>query len=397
MGYEPALSAGVSSPGSTSQQFDYSSAIDPALEAVVPPPTSSTNQFQQTSGMPSFREELKRELQSASPFSSGASDSPHLRGGASSFFSPSSSHFSYLEEEATAYATSPAKGRMKIDDLLQMGGPAPVPLPSSKSQELLTPEVLDETKHLYHTVYTPGLENFLESKWFSIKGVAKLLSDSRLLEQFAVLLQQFAKTSTDPRDVAYTASVEARVVWALSCMVRIAGQESSNGVKEEGGSIPAPDDPVEAGRRLTVFENLLTGTVAGKNNLTKPVPGSGDHHRLRELEFWFMLGHFVTLRDDEASSAKSIDDALLALRGLLDGRENRDVLYSIAVVRSIGQRVSESDAPLPLHLDEQDARSKLAVAKQFLQNEAAGEGTTNVIRRLCELATRTWTNAIAVK
>jgi hypothetical protein len=399
MGYEPALSAGVSSPGSTSQQFDYSSAIDPALEAVVPPPASSANQFQQsTSGMPNFREDLKRELQSASPYSSGASDSPHLRGGASSFFSPSSSHLSYLEEDATAYATSPAKGRMKIDDLLQLGGPAPPPLQSPKSQELLTPELLDETKHLYHTIYAPGLENFLETKWFSIKGIAKLLSDSRLLEQFATLLQQFAKTSADPREVAYTASIEARVVWALLCMVRIAGQESSNGVKEEGGSTaPAPDDPVEASHRLTVFENLLTGVVADQNHLIKAVPGSGDHHKLRELEFWYMLAHFVTLRDDEASSAKNIDDTLLALRGLLDGRENRDVLYSIAVVRSIGQRVSESDAPLPLHLDEQDSRSKLAVAKQFLQNEAGGDGTTNVIRRLCELATRTWTNTTLAK
>jgi hypothetical protein len=287
---------------------------------------------------------------------------------------------------------------MKIDDLLQLGGPAPPLLQSTKSQELLTPEILDETKHLYHSVYTPGLENFLETKWFSIKGVAKLLSDSRLLEQFAILLQQFAKTSAnDPREVAYTASVEARVVWGLLCMIRAAGQESSNGVNEGGSAIPAPDDAVEAGHRLTVFENLLTGVVAERNHLTNAVHSSGDHHRLRELEFWHKLGHFVTLRDDEASSAKSIDDTLLALRGLLDGRENRDVLYSIAVVRSISQRVSESDAPLPLHLDEQDARSKLAVAKQFLQNEAGGDGTTNVIRRLCELATRTWTTTSATK
>jgi hypothetical protein len=81
MGYEPALSAGVSSPGSTSQQFDYASAIDPALEAAAPPPTTtSNNQFQQPpSGMPNFREGLKREMQSASPYSSGASDTPHLR------------------------------------------------------------------------------------------------------------------------------------------------------------------------------------------------------------------------------------------------------------------------------------------------------------------------------
>jgi hypothetical protein len=41
--YDPALSAGVSSPGSASQQFDYNvSAIDPALEGVGPTTSSAT-------------------------------------------------------------------------------------------------------------------------------------------------------------------------------------------------------------------------------------------------------------------------------------------------------------------------------------------------------------------
>jgi hypothetical protein len=386
MGYEPALSAGVSSPGSTSQQFDYSSAIDPALEAVVPPTTKGSNQFQQSqTGMPNFREDLKRELQSASPYSSGASDSPHLRGGASSFISPSNSQFSQQEDETSAYASSPAKGRMKIDDLLALGGPVPQPVPG-KSQE---PDFLDELKHLYHSIYSPGLENFLESKWFPVRGIAKLLGDNRLLEQFAILINEFGKTmGNDDRAMAYTSSIEARVVWGLACMVRSAGSESSNGVKTESG-MPATDDAVEAGNRLTVFENLLCGIVADRNVLAKPVAGSGDAHRLRELDFWYNLGKFVTL--DQASSAHEIDETLAALRNLLDGRENRDVLYSIAIVRAMSTRVSEySEHERPLHLDETDPRSKLAVAKRFVKDEGDGAGTTNVIRRLCELATRSW-------
>lgn len=49
MGYvEPALSAGVSSPGSATQQFDYASAIDPALEAAAAPvaPAAASTQLQ---------------------------------------------------------------------------------------------------------------------------------------------------------------------------------------------------------------------------------------------------------------------------------------------------------------------------------------------------------------
>ena len=172
-------------------------------------------------------------------------------------------------------------------------------------------------------------------------------------------------------------------------MVRTAPNEQvANG---EYKQTPGPDDPNEAANRLTVFETLLTGKVATTNVLTAPVPGSADHHRLRELEFWYNLGNFVTLQDGEGDAATRIDDTLSSLRNLLDGRENRDVLYSIAVVRAIGPRVAEyNNEDTPLHLDESDNKSKLLVAKKFVADEASGNGTTNVIRRLCELANRSW-------
>ncbi|RDL42292.1 uncharacterized protein BP5553_02271 [Venustampulla echinocandica] len=383
MNYEPSLSAGVSSPGSASQQFDYSSAIDPALEAAAPPTTVGGNAYHQTtSGMPIFRDDIKRDVQSASPFSSAASDTPHLRGGAGSLFSPSVASTA----ELSAYTTTSAK--RTVSELLAMGGIAPPPSAADVSQ---LPNQLEETKHLYYSIYAPGLENFLESRWFTTKGLAKLLGDKGLLDQFGTLLHQFSKTpQNDIKEMAYTASVEARIVWALANTVRIAAVEASG--NREIKTVPPNDDPVEAGNRLTVFENLLTGQVAPRNSLTAPVPGSTDHHRLRELEFWYTLGNFVCLRDDDPASAKDIDNTLAALRNLLDGRENRDVLYSIAVVRVIGPRVSEyTDNDTPLHFDESDNKSKLLVAKKFVMDEGSGAGTTNVIRRLCELAARSWT------
>jgi hypothetical protein len=383
MAYDPTLSAGVSSPGSASQQFDYTSAIDPALEAAAPPTTAASGASYQTTtpGMPNFREDLKRDVQSASPFSSGASDTPHLRGGAS-FLSPSS--VASFEEDA-AYTTTPAK--RTVNDLLALGGPVP---PRSTTDITTNPTMLDEVKHLYYSIYAPGLENFLESKWFSVKGLAKLLEGKFYLEQFAALLQQFAKTSqNDQKEIQYTSSVEARVVWALAGMVRSSAAES-NGVKEFK-TVPATDDPTEATNRLNVFETLLTGRVAATNPLTAPVAGSTDHHRLRELEFWYTLGNFVCHQYEDPAAAKEVDETLSALRNLLDGRENRDVLYSIAVVRGLGQRVSEyTDNDTPLHLDESDNKSKLLVAKKFVMDEAGGAGTTNVIRRLCDLSARSW-------
>ena len=385
MSYDPALSAGVSSPGSATQQYDYASAIDPALESATAPTTTTGNQFtQSTPGMPNFRDDLKREMHSASPYSSsGASDTPHLRGGAAPSVSPSVAFFA----EDAADTTFPAK--RTVHDLLTMGGPPPPPAPQEQN-----PTSIDETKHLYYSIYAPGLENFLESKWFSVKGLNKFLGDKPLMDLFGSLLVQFQKPNTDEKEILYTNSVEARVVWALACNVQ-AGAAELNGAKSTG-LVPPTDDPVEAAHRLGVFETLLTGKVGMHNPLTQPVPGSTDHHRLRELEFWYTLANFVCLREDDPNSAKDIDDTLAALRSLLDGRENRDVLYSVAVTRALGQRVSDyTAADMPHHFDETDNKSKLLVAKKFITDEASGNGTTNVIRRLCELVTRTWSTAPA--
>lgn len=81
--------------------------------------------------------------------------------------------------------------------------------------------------------------------------MSKLLSDKSLLEQFAQLLEQFAKTQNidprqiDPRQIAYTATVEARVVWALACMVRQSASEANGSNPESPSAIPAADDPIE--------------------------------------------------------------------------------------------------------------------------------------------------------
>ncbi|KAI9050918.1 hypothetical protein LZ554_005030 [Drepanopeziza brunnea f. sp. 'monogermtubi'] len=325
--YDPALSSGVPQ---APNQYDYASAIDPSLSEAAAPPA--------------------------------------------------------MNRVIPAYeTTSPAK--RTVEQLLDLGGEAP---PKGGPDVAGNPQLIDEIKHLYFSIYAPGLENFLESKWFSVKGLSKLLTGRKYLDDFGSLLVQFAKTQQDdPKEIAYTSSVEGRVVWSLATMVKTSAAE--NGAREHK-TVPASDDANEAGDRLDIFETLLTGRVAAGNPLTRPVPLSTDHHRLRELQFWYTLGTFVTLQYEDNSFAKQVDDTLSALRNLLDGRENRDILYSIAVIRGLGQRVSEyTESETPLHLDETDNKSRLLVAKKFVADEAAGSGTTNVIRRLCDLATRSWT------
>lgn len=281
----------------------------------------------------------------------------------------------------------PAAKPCKVDDLL-------LKLPSKAEDFKPEQATIDEIKHLWLSIYVNGLESFLESRFYYTDGLEYLLKDKIVMEQFAILLNQFAKATPDnPAEMLYTASIEGRVVWSLACLVRTAATAAKSATPPPRlDGIPPAEDPVEAAARLAVFENLVTSQIADGNALTKP-PATGDYHKLREMEFWYHLGHFVTLRlhDNDPGSAKEVDETLAALRSLLDGRENRDVLYSIAIVRAIGQRVSEYvESEAPLHLDEQDTRSKLMVAKRFVRDEGNGAGTTNVIRRFCELASRPW-------
>lgn len=392
LGYDQNLSAAVNAPGQPQQyNNDYPavSAIDPSLEALAP---SQPNAAQ---AMPNFREELQKGT-AGSPYSANNTETPHLRGGAPSKFTPLSTALRYgkrkLTYDAPAQPTS-------VTDILDSLGPAAEPL-DANGAGIQDPQMLDELKHLYHSIYSPGLENFLESKYFLNPGISRLLGDKALLEQFIVLIRNFASVpGTDQEGLQRVAVIETRLIWALADMVRgaaAAAKEASNGVKAEDQAQPqappSPEDPVEAGRRLTVFEKLLTFDFAESNPLYKTVPDAVDYHKGREFEFWYHLGAFVAIKDSDENAGQQIDELLLKMRNLLDGRENRDVLYSIAVVRAIGNRVADfAEQEVPHHLDETDDRNKLFVAKKFIRDESNGNGTTNVIRRLCDMVLRSWT------
>jgi hypothetical protein len=428
------------------QSYEYSTAIDPALEAVAqaaPPP--GANPYIQ--GTPTFQlganiynqtyktDERNGQDTTASyyPVHNPAS-APQV-----GFGGQTDANASYQNPDSLLTFSEDIKNESAITNTSH-AAPVPMKFPVNV-EELLMPlpvkgdfhpegPLLEEIKHIYLSIYTAGLEAFFETRFYSTKGLEYLLKDAATLEQCSILLSQFAKPQADPAELQYTHACEGRVVWSLANLVRKAADEElvkyetkPEDVKPEGTpadtpeqpstdstattqpppkppridhtGAPALEDPIETSYRLSVFEHLVSGTIAPSNPLV-PRPMQGDHHKLRELEFWNLLGKFVTLRFHDnvegGSDAKAVDETLQALRNLLDGRENRDVLYSIAVVRAIGQRVSEYElgADEPLHLDEQDTRSKLLVAKRFVRDEGNGNGTTNVIRRFCELASRPW-------
>lgn len=272
---------------------------------------------------------------------------------------------------------------MRVDELVSMGGVAPPPLESP-----LTSEKLNEVRDLYEQVYAVGLEAFFETKWYmGSQGLHALASNTGgVNETVAGFLQSMAKT--DANDVAgmqYSANLEFRVVWDLACLVK-ASEAKVNG----GDTLPAPDDGSEAQNRVAVFEVLLSGEFLDHNPLM-PVPSQGDYHRIREFRFWYYLAEFLRIKDQPNVDMTPQREHILGLvRELLDGRENRDVLYSFAVIRTLSPKFPpDFESTLSPHLDELDPKSKLAVARKFIQDESqVTGGTTNVVRRFSEIAVR---------
>ena len=292
--------------------------------------------------------------------------------------------------------------RTKLEDLLCINGfPPPPAAPSQPIPDALKNEI----KTIWATVYAPGIDKFLETKWFVSRGQEHLLANQSLCDQFATLIHRF---QVDPRvdpnytfHLAATYSLEAKMVWQMIGMCR----EVANPVNTEDDQEPdVSEKEVKEGvhdavKRMEIFEALVTGEYLSTDAAptssaeSKPSgPALEQQQKNREMEFWGLVHTFLTIRDDEASSAKEIDDTISNARNLLDSRENRDVIYSIMVARHVGARMAEFPANMEQlsSNEEADNKNKLFVAKKFIEEEANGKGTNQIVQRLCGMAARSW-------
>lgn len=283
---------------------------------------------------------------------------------------------------------------MKLDELIALGGAAPPP-PSSPPAA----DIVDEITRLYHEIYVPGLTLFFETQWYNFakspatatNPAAVLLDNQPLVSLFASFVQSIAQVkSTDPRDMAHSGHLETCLVWSLA---RLPFSASLPQRQQEPECAPAEDDPWEARGRLQVVEALISGETLADNPLSPPPSSTADPLRRSELEFWYHLARYLLQGHASASSADvSVrEHCLSVMRSLLAGRENRDVLYSIAVLREYTAHWDAlwNEQTVPSHLDESDPRSRLAVATRFIRDESVSTGgMTNVVRRFAGLAYR---------
>lgn len=419
--YAPSLGAGIVSPDSSVEPYDYSAAIDPALQGAP---------------MPVHHPGLSYD---------GCADSSRLGGTPTHTHTHTRAHWAADRDRGhfvahhhhhhppaprlTLFSTA---GRpMEMQELVDVGG---VPAPALTITAPLPASIVDDVKGIYNNVYAPGIDKFLETRWFTTRGWSHLAVDIELLELWATLINRFSIVPVhDKYGHSANRSLEARVLWSSMALCR----RVSNG-GQNGNPIEVAEGVHEAAKKVDIYETLVTnryfdvaplplpslpttttGAIVGTATLTMNNMNNGttattttkldEQLNHREREFWRLLGLFLTLHDDEAAAAQEIDETLNGCRLLLDSRENRDVLYSVAIVRHLGQRLAEGGKVKEegggnvgghgngngngnggVNNDEQDPRTKFLVARTFVQAQADGKGMTQTVQRLCDVVIRSW-------
>lgn len=277
-----------------------------------------------------------------------------------------------------------ARKAVNVEDLYMIGGVDP---PTPKPMEAITPEVYKHVEYVYMTEYAKGFDQVLETTWYNSRG---LLGDTEQTEMFAGMLERIRNVKENDYDaMRMLPSTEAKAVWSLMTIPRRLLQKSTTGAFPSR-AVSNDDELVEVNNRVAILEKLLTGQVLEVNPLPPQPTPTG--HTGRQRKFWHLLGQFVSIPPTEGLQVA--ESVLSQIRQVLDELEGRDVLYSIAIVRHIGAQVVDFPAVLdgPYHGPGNaiEEKTKLRVAKKFIEDEAAGKGTTQVIQRLCGMAVRSW-------
>jgi hypothetical protein len=239
---------------------------------------------------------------------------------------------------------------------------------------------LESIRKVYDIALAPGLDKLLESStgWFAKEGFDLLATNRPLLGLVLAYLTLVSSHYDAPIDSNDTlTSQEARVIWAvLSLCVR----------PDHHGDAEAD----RLARRFRILESILTGepltsTAASMSEFVhqertpEPEPKADlkqstfERQLTRRTEdFWKTLEYMATAQGHGESGVDEIKHNLLPqARGLLDGKENRDVIYSAAML-GWGKNG--------------DPSSERELAKRFLLTQSQGRATDLVSKTLAGMA-----------
>lgn len=284
---------------------------------------------------------------------------------------------------------------MGVDELLAVRGQLCQPLEPLNA----TPARIEDIKLLF-TSYAVAIDRFLECHWYEAKGMPHLLANGHLLAQYAALLDGFNDPQIhEPTFLARLESRETRIIWDTMTMCRQPHAQSP--LSDANGATSGDPELSYAVKRLSVFEALITGATLSHNPVGSDAPpeaesgmnlaGLGVQIKNRELQFWESIGRYVTIANDQQPECDKRRDSILTFtRNLLDSFENRDIIYSMAIIRNIAKYQPRKLKPLVGSTDEKDAAAKLYVACKFLEDESQGKGTNQTVKRLSSMVQQHW-------
>ena len=141
-----------------------------------------------------------------------------------------------------------------------------------------------------------------------------------------------------------------------------------------------------------MLECLLTNRLLNEQSLKTPDwDQRGSRDKAEELMFWDALARFLARRSDDPAATPEMDKYLLQCRNMLNGRENRDVIYSLMVTRHLAWKVP--GFPHSMHPEsggETSSVNKVYIAHKFIADEAGYRGTNHPVQRICDMAMRSW-------
>ena len=377
--YAQTNSTAASSPTS-SETYDYAP-IDPTLEtaSLVNPPNSASGLLE---SQPVYRPNLKRPLDRDSPFSS-ASDTTRV----------TPIPRSTTPSQARVH-DNPAK-RIKIDDLLSGGSSSSQPLtpPSSEAAPYANPSnTVENMKTLYKSRYAPALDEFLETGWFMNRGLVKIRSDAQLVEVMTEIFERLKARGgsfVDEEDPSIGRQGKtAGILWAgVKMCYGTSIPAADNRQDEDEDEFRDDKDGAETLHRINVVEALVTGQPL------EPVPSSPrrlsvDRTADNATLFWKLLGRIATARAGE-----QIDSVLKDCKQLVEGKDTRKLLYTIAEARHVGKRPYDAAEDPTVS---KGSKELLGELRRYIETVATShaEPTTPLNRRIAGRAVAQWREAI---
>ena len=301
-----------------------------------------------------------------------------------------------------------------IEDLCSINGHRAQPVPPLRPGQVPN---LEAIRKVYSTMFATGLDHFLEtgpSNWFAQKGFDLLVADQALLAQFLLYLTMVSNHAAAQNNghIEALASQEARMTWALfSLCTRPSTSLNSNSSTAHGSGVGGAscldeEDTEDVARRVRAIEAIFTGEpilrdanmsdfiqdhqdeIVGAPPITE-VATAPTEQEAQLTSFQRQLlrrsDDFWRLVEMAAEHPSMVVHELECLRKMLDGRENRDIIFSAMLLSTGPGPAANEDNHSP---NRSAKRQERELARRFLESEANGRATKLVLANMAGIALR---------